>query len=122
MSSAPPSSSARRHSTERSASGKQSVRYPTSARRFFAPSSSKRRAMLLDEIVVDVKSIPIGFRRLDDCARIFAAGVGYREVHGNRWLHHYSVRIADDLHDRPRQRLHIWIRRVHDCELERIEN
>src|SRR5205823_5093213 len=88
MMSAPPSSSARRHSTERSASGNPAVRYPTSARRFFAPSSSKRRAMLLDEIVVDVESIPVGFRRLDDRARIFTAGVGYREIYGNWRLHH----------------------------------
>src|SRR5258708_37766457 len=122
MTSAPASSSPCRSSTLRLGSGCPAVTYGTKALRFASRSEAKRAAMGSDEIVASPDAIPLWILGLDDGAQIHAVAVLLRQVEEDTRMYEVPLLVADDADHRTREHFGHRIHRVHDAQLERVED
>src|SRR5438045_8416870 len=96
--------------------------YGMSARRPDARSCAKRSATRSDEVVADTNSVPIGLVRLDDGSLEGAVLTAIGEIDKVTGEQNIPSRVAHDAHDRSRKHLRDRIARVHQAQLECIED
>src|SRR6185437_7021468 len=122
ITSAPACSSAWISSTVRSSSGYPAVMYGTSARLPATRSAAKRRAISSDEVVTDADAIALWILGLDDGAKEHALGAAVCEIDQRARMEQVALRVADHADDRAREHVGERVGRMHDAQLEGIED
>src|SRR6478672_13916814 len=127
ITSAPAVSSAPISSIVRSASGCPAVIYGTSARRPAARSSANRWSMrsstpVSGEVVADANAIAIGILGFDDGSEERAFRVAIGEIDERTGKLQVALPVRHDANKRTREHVLQRIHRMHDAQLERVED